>query len=110
MIILLVLMYINRALFVSAAYEMESQKGGELNSLVEWLIQWATGQGNDIDEDGDLQTNGSFAKIFHHDFPQQCIQIDVLSKDIPKTGFPNRANLFLNGFCSQIDQPPEAMV
>ena len=102
-------MYTNRAFFVSAAYEMESRRGGEINSVVEWLIQWATGQSNDIDEDGDIQTNGGFAKIFQHDFPQQRIQINLFSKDIQKIGFPNREDLFLNDFCDQIDQPPEVI-
>ena len=52
----LLVMYINRGLFVAASgFEMSSTKNGtsnEINSLLEFIINLAGGQ-NDIDEDGD---------------------------------------------------------
>jgi len=102
----LLLIYINRGLFVFAN-EIENQGGGELNSVIEWALELATGKSNDIDEDGDMQTDYSFASIFHHDFPQQLIQINLFPKDIKKIEFPYKETSLPNDFCSRIDYPPE---
>jgi hypothetical protein len=103
----MLLIYINRGFFVTP-YEAENQGGGELNSVIEWILQ-LTGNGNDIDEDGDTQTNYSFAQTFIHDFPQQFTQINLFSKEIKQNRFPHQEILILNDFYCQIDQPPESV-
>ena len=110
-IALLLMTYINRGLFVSGAYEMENSGFEETNSAIELLINLVTGESNDIDEDGNLQTYCNFAKIVHHDFTQhlvQCLElINPLSKNIEKLSFPWSKNLPLKGFRFQIDHPPQ---
>ena len=105
-IFLLVLVYINRGLFIFA-YEMENQGGGEINSVVEWIQQLVTGESNDIDEDGDMQTDCNFTQIPLYDFLQQFVQIKVFTKEIKKDKFPYTENFLSSNFCSKIDQPPE---
>jgi len=110
MVILLLLVYINRGLFVSP-YEIENQGGKEINSVIELLVAVITGEENNIDEDGDLQTHCNSVSIVHHDFIQQFAQslelANLFSKDIAKNRFPNKENFLTQDFCSQIDQPPE---
>jgi len=107
--IFLLLMYINRGFFISSAYEMESQ-GGEINSVFELLVELVTGESNDIDEDGDMQTCCNCINL-HHDFSQQLAQslelMNLFSKNIKKSGYPNKENLLGNNYYRQIDQPPE---
>jgi len=110
--ILLLLVYINRGFFISSAYEMESPNG-EINSVAEWLVELITGESNDIDEDGDMQTDCNCAGITHHDFSQQLAQsielANLFSKSIKKSGVLNKENLPENNFCSGVDQPPEVI-
>ena len=110
-VILLTLIYINRGLFISSAHELENQGSREINSVIEWVKQFVTGESNDIDEDGDLQTDCNSVNIVHHDFSQQLAQslelANLFSKDIAKTRFPNKENFLIQDFCSQIDRPPE---
>jgi len=103
---LLMLVYINRGIFVTP-YEAKNQRGVEINSVIEWIQQIATGEGNDIDEDDDMQTDCSFTNVFIHDFLQQSNQINPVLKEIKQNKFPNKKNILSNAFCSQIDQPPE---
>ena len=105
-IFLLLLVYINRGVFVTP-FELKNQSGGEINSVIEWIQQLATGEGNDIDEDGDIQTDCSFTPSFLHDFPQQLTQINLLSKEIKKNRFPDKENFLLKDFFDEIDYPPE---
>jgi len=100
------LVYINRGLFVFA-YEMENQGNGEINSVVEWIQQLVTGESNDIDEDGDMQTDYDYTQIPLYDFPQHFIQLDLFSIEIKKNKFPNKENFLVKNFRSQLDQPPE---
>ena len=113
-IISLLLIYINRGLFVFGAYEIKYQGGGEVNSVIELFMQFITGEGNDIDEDGDLPTDYNHVNIVHYDFSQQFAQnlelANLFSKDREKTAFPNKENLPIKDFCVQIDQPPEMIV
>jgi hypothetical protein len=104
--IFFLLIYINRGLFVSDAYEMENPNG-ELNSVVELLVELITGEGNDIDEDGDVQTDFSYVTIVQHDFAQSFEAAKLFSKDIEKNRFPIKENFPVKGFYFQIDHPPE---
>jgi hypothetical protein len=103
---LLLLVYLNRGLFVTP-YELEYQGGGELNSVIEWLQQLVTCESNDIDEDGDVQTDYSFISIFIPDLPQQLTQLNLFSKETQKNRFSYNENFILNDFRFQIEQPPE---
>jgi hypothetical protein len=108
--IFLLLMYINRGFFISSAYEMESPNG-EINSVAELVVELITGESNDIDEDGDMQTDCHGTEIVHHDFSQQLAQsheiMNLFSKNIKKYGFSKEENLPANNYYRQIDQPPE---
>jgi len=104
-IFLLLLTYINRGLFVFA-YEIENQGRGEINSVVEWIQQLVTGKSNDLDEDGDAQTDWNFAQISLYDFPLQLTKLNLFSKEIKKIGLPYKEKFLLNDFYSQIDHPP----
>ena len=108
--IVLVLLYINRGFFISGALEMES-KEGEINSVVEFLIELITGESNDIDEDGDNQTDCNPVQIAQPDISQhltRCIETaNLLSEKISKFGIPNKENLPNTDFFSKIEQPPE---
>ena len=57
----LLITYINRGLFV-AMPGAETSSSGDVNSLLEMIINWAGGQ-NDLDEDGDFPEYYGAAKI-----------------------------------------------
>ena len=106
MIIFLVLIYINRGLFIASAYEMENRGNKEINCVIELALYLITGEGNDIDEDGDTQTICHCVKIIPFDFSQQYLDLaNLLSEDINKR-FSNTENLPVKGFSFQIDYPP----
>ena len=110
-IIIFALIYINRALFISAAYEVESQGKEETNSIIELFLELATGKNNDIDEDGDQQSNCNCVKIVQHDFSQQMSKnfelINLYSKNAGKLIFPNKENSPTKDFNDEIEHPPE---
>jgi hypothetical protein len=102
-------MYINRGFFISSAYEINS-KEGEINCVVEYIVELITGESNDIDEDGDSQTDCNGSGIVHFDFQQLAQNIELanlFSKNISKSGFSNDENLYGSNYYRQIDQPPE---
>jgi hypothetical protein len=107
----LVLIFLNRGLFVSAAYELDNQEGGELNSVIEWIFQIATGEHNDIDEDGDLQANSKCVNVFHFDCIQQFSKnselANLFSKHSKNNEFSYEENTPSCNFFDQIDRPPE---
>ena len=105
-IFFLLLVYVNRGFFI-VPYEIESKDNKEINSVIEWVLELVTGVSNDIDEDGDMQTDCSFTHIILYDFPLQFVQIDVSSKDITKIGIPYKENFYLKDFFDEIDYPPE---
>jgi hypothetical protein len=111
MIAFLLLTYINRGLFI-AAYEVENHSNKEVNSVVEWVIQLVTGEENELDEDGDSQSDCHFVKIVQHDFCQQIAKnfelASLFSKNI-KTFFPRNEKLSNRDVYGQIDQPPESV-
>jgi hypothetical protein len=108
--IVLLLIYINRGFFISGALEMES-KDGEINSVVEYLVELITGESNNIDEDGDNQTDCNSVKIVQHNFSQQLAQsielMNLFSNNIQKFTIPNKEELPNTDFCCAIEQPPE---
>ena len=108
--IFLLLMYINRGFFISSADEMNNQNG-EINSVAEFLVELITGEANDIDEDGDSQTDCNSVKTVHHDFSQQLAQsidlMNLFSKYIKKSGFSSDENLPVKEYYCRIEQPPE---
>jgi len=108
--IILLLVYINRGFFVSSVNEIESNDS-EVNSVVEWLVEWVTGENNNFDEDGDSQSDCNYVKIVQHDFSQQFAQNIELANlfSISKNNFriPNKENLPPINFFDKIDKPPE---
>ena len=106
LISLLLLIYINRGLFVSP-HEIENHGVAETNSIIEWVLQLVTGESNDIDEDGDMQSSCNFTLIYLQDFPPHSIQVNLFPKDIKKNKFFNKENFIQKDFYDQIDRPPE---
>jgi hypothetical protein len=108
--IFLLLMYINRGFFFFFSVEMNNPDG-EINSVVEYIVQLITGEDNGIDEDGDMQTECNFVQIVQHDFSQQLAQSielqKLFSKEIEKFRFPLKEDLPIIDFFSQLEQPPE---
>jgi hypothetical protein len=90
---------------------MES-KDGEINTVVEFIVELITGESNDIDEDGDTQTDCNNIQIAQPDFSQQfakCIEFaNLFSEKIGKFVIPNKENLPNTDFFSLIEKPPEA--
>jgi len=106
----LLLLYINRGFFISSADEMNNTNG-EINSVAEYLVELITGECNDIDEDGDSQTDCSCVNILQHDFSQHLAQsmelMNLFSKNLKKSGFSTQENPPINEYYCQIEQPPE---
>ena len=111
MITFLLVVYINRGLFISASLEIDNQGDGEINSVIELIIQLITGKENGIDEDGDSQSNCNFVKIVQHDFSEQITKslelANLFSQNIDKLTFPRKENIPPKSFYGQIDHPPE---
>ncbi|MCL2738596.1 MAG: hypothetical protein FWE30_04025 [Bacteroidales bacterium] len=109
-VISLLLIYLNRGLLV-CPYEMENQGEAEINSVIEWVSEWITGESNDMDEDGDSQTDLSLARTIQHDFLQQVTHLEyanLLSNNVEKNRFSYKENLLMQDFCFPIDYPPES--
>ena len=108
--IMLLLVYINRGFFISSADEMKSNDN-EINSVVEWLVEWVTGENNNFDEDGDSQSDHNYVKIVQHDFTQQVTKNLELTNlfSINKNNFtiPDKENIPTLNFFDKIDKPPE---
>jgi hypothetical protein len=108
--IFLLLLYINRGFFISSATEVENPNG-EINTVLEFVVELITGESNDIDEDGDSQTDCNNVQIGQHDFSQHLahsIELMNLSLEkIIKFNIPNKEELPQSNFFNQIDQPPE---
>ena len=106
------LVYINRGMFI-APYEVENYDNKELNSVAEWMSQLITGESNDIDEDGDGQTDCNSVKTVQHDFSQQMAKYFDLAnldcKNIEKSTFPSKDNFPSNDFYAKIDHPPQVI-
>jgi len=108
-IFLILFVYLNRMIFVTPI-EVKNDGGDELNSVIELIIQLATGKCNDHDEDGDLQPDCSVVSNFSNYLPQENSHEILFAKDNPKNRFPANENLILNDFRSQLEQPPEPMI
>ena len=112
MIMFLLLGYINRGFFV-VSYEAENHGGKEINTVIEWITQLITGESNDIDEDGDGQTDCNSVKVVQHDFSQQMAKYFELAnlycKNSEKIAFPCKEDSFLDDFYSKIDHPPQVI-
>ena len=74
-------------------------------------MQLVTGECNDIDEDGDLQSDCNSVKIvntvFFQEFAQYLDLLNLHPKNYKKISFPNKKNLYLKDFYAQIDHPPQ---
>jgi hypothetical protein len=103
------LIYLNRGLFVSAAYEVDNRENGELNTVIEFLIQLATGEENGIDEDEDMQSNSICVNIIQHDCSQNFELTNLLANNAKKLVFPNKEDIPSSNFNDRIDHPPEMM-
>jgi hypothetical protein len=111
-IFLFLLVYLNRGLFITP-YEIENNGKEEINSVVEWVIQLITGESNDIDEDGDLQSDSFLVSIDNFDFFQELVQyfdsLSLHSKKLGKIVFQNKENILQKGVYTLIDHPPEVV-
>jgi hypothetical protein len=107
---MLLLVYINRGFFVFS-YEIENHGNKETNSVIEWVKQLITGESNNIDEDGDLQTDCNSVKIvnilFYQEFAQSLDFLNFPSKSMEKISFPTEENIYLKDIYTQIDHPPQ---
>ena len=110
-VIFFLLVYINRGLFISATYEVENKDGNEVNSVIEWVSQLITGEDNGIDEDGDLQSDCNSVKVvsynYYQEFAKYFDSLNLYSKSLKKTAYPNNKNILQIGFYTQIDHPPQ---
>jgi hypothetical protein len=110
MVAFLLMVYINRGLFVSAAWEVDNQADGEINSVIELIMQMITGEENGIDEDGDSHSSCNFVSIAQYDFSEQITKnfdfANLFLKNI-NTYISRRENIPMKNFFGQIDQPPE---
>jgi hypothetical protein len=107
-IFFLLLVYINRGLFITP-YEIENHGNSELNSVIEWITHLVTGESNDIDEDGDLQTDCNSVKVntnFCEDFAKY-LDLNLYLKCTKIIACPNNEIFYLKDFYSQIDHPPQ---
>ena len=112
MIIFLLLVYINRGFFITP-YEIENHGNKEINSIAEWVNKLITGEENDIDEDGDRQTDCNSVKIVQYVFSQQMAKYfelaNLYSQDIEKIAFSRKEDFLSNDFYSKIDRPPQVI-
>ena len=110
MITFLLLTYINRGVFITP-YEIENNGNKEINSIIELVTQLITGESNDIDEDGDLQSDCNSAKTvgynYYQEFAQYLDSLSLYSKSLEKMTFPNKENILQKNFYTQIDHPPQ---
>jgi hypothetical protein len=108
--LILLAVYLNRGFFISP-YEIENQGDKEINSLIEWVMQFITDENNNIDEDGDLQSDCNSVKVVYNlvyqEFAQNFDLLNLYSKCIEKMLFPTTENFYLKDFCTQIDHPPQ---
>jgi hypothetical protein len=105
-IFFLLFVYINRGFFI-APFEVENHGNSEVNSVIEWIAQLVTGESNDIDEDGDMQSDCSSVKIFCEDFAQYIDLLNLHPKCVEKIACPHNENFYLKDFYTQIDHPPQ---
>jgi hypothetical protein len=109
MTLILLMIFINRSLFVTPV-EVPNSSGIEINSVLEVIIHWAEGGYNDVDEDGDCPGNYDVAPTFQPLPNQNQINTNFLM-------YPSAANQYLfclineamisSGYYGTIDQPPE---
>ena len=103
---LLLAIFVNRGLFV-IPNEAANQGEREINSVIEWVVEFVTGEGNDIDEDGDMNSDCSFTYAILYDLPQQLVLMNIFPKDIKIIGFLHQETIPFKDFYCQIDHPPE---
>ncbi|MDR0872779.1 MAG: hypothetical protein LBN27_04845 [Prevotellaceae bacterium] len=105
----LLMIYINRGLFVAPA-EM-SNNPHEINSIAEFLTEIITGQSNNIDEDGDSQETCNMAKIITQIFSPQVSQVsdivDLSAKITEDFTFPAKENIPPKPLLGTLEQPPQ---
>jgi len=106
------LVYLNRGIFI-APNEIENNGNEELNSVIEWITQIVTGESNDIDEDGDMQSDcnsvNTITYVFYQEFSNNLDLLNSYSTNLEKISFPNEENIPQKDFYTQIDHPPETV-
>jgi hypothetical protein len=113
-IVLLMLSYLNRGLFVATpeAETFNTLGRGEINSVVEFLQKIITGYENDIDEDGDCPETYHFAKIIQPLIDQSLIQSLILKHpplSTRTTLFPLSETILPSPIYGVVDHPPETI-
>lgn len=110
LVVCVLLIYINRGMFVFS-YEIDNQTNIETNSVIEWVVQLITGKGNNIDEDGNNQTDCNSVQIAQFYFVEQLTQTfelaNLFTKELEKNIFSAKVNSTIKGFLTQIDHPPK---
>ena len=108
-IFFLLLIYVNRGIFI-VPYEAENNGNKEINSIVELIVETVTGRSNDIDEDGDSQSDCNFVKIvsynFYQEFAQYLDMLDLYSKNIEFI-FSREEDIPMKKYYGRIDHPPD---
>ena len=111
LIIFVSVVYINRGLYVSPSLETNCQGTGEINSVFELLLQLSAGISNDIDEDGEMQSDFNSLNIIPIDFSQPVSQHQeqafLYANLSCKFALPSDETIPLNHFCNPIDPPPK---
>ena len=109
-LIFMLLIYINRGFFL-VPFEIENHDNKEINSVIEWITHLVTGESNDMDEDGDLQSDCNSVKtvsISHYqEFTQYHELLNIPSAITGKHTFPDEENIRQRDFYFQIDHPPQ---
>ncbi len=113
MLISLLLIYINRGLFVAMPgielHDIHTTQANEVNSLLEIIIEWAGGH-NHIDEDGDLPESYNYAKTVQPLIDQNPIytmELEYPVVPVHKMYFPMDESMPLVYTYCTIDHPPE---
>ncbi|MDR0798219.1 MAG: hypothetical protein LBN18_00445 [Dysgonamonadaceae bacterium] len=107
----LLIIYINRGLFVVPTET--SNDLSEINSVIEFLVEKATGQSNNTDEDGDSQETCNSVKIIQPYVSEQFAQSLDLGNQFPqqttKVFFSTNENIPQLPVLGQIDHPPQEL-
>lgn len=110
-VIFLLMVYINRGLFVAATCEVENHEGKEINTVIELVMQLVCGKSNDIDEDGDSAdpyNTFNFMSSFVCNNFSKTSQHNLPFKTLSKKHYVASDAIFSLSVYGQIDPPPEA--
>ena len=108
MIVGLLMIFINRAVFVAMPGVETSSSNADINSLLEMIIGWA-GMPNDLDEDGDSPENYNIANTAKLIVCQtlESNYVNCPSVSLHKTFNEFDEDMLSSGKYGTIDHPPQ---